>query len=99
MIVPIESVEISNLRAKAESGLKRTFCSCGIKYVKQFSDQLIFVPEVKAPMIMMSDVPVFYDCEATCIGGLPIEVGWAFRGALFTGSIPELTPTRREYEQ
>ena len=27
---------------------------------------------------MMSDVPVFYDCEATCIGGLPIEIGWAF---------------------
>jgi hypothetical protein len=22
--------------------------------------------------------PVFYDCEATCIGGLPIEIGWAF---------------------
>jgi hypothetical protein len=29
-------------------------------------------------MTMMSDFPVFYDCEATCIGGLPIEVGWAF---------------------
>jgi len=27
---------------------------------------------------MMSDVPIFYDCEATCIGGLPIEMGWAF---------------------
>ena len=27
---------------------------------------------------MMSDVPVFYDCEASCIGGLPIEIGWAF---------------------
>ena len=27
---------------------------------------------------MMSDVPVFYDREATCIGGLPIEIGWAF---------------------
>ena len=25
---------------------------------------------------MMSDVPVFYDSEASCIGGLPIEVGW-----------------------
>ena len=23
-------------------------------------------------------VPVFYDCEASCIGGLPIEIGWAF---------------------
>ncbi len=23
-------------------------------------------------------LPVFYDCEATCIGGLPIEIGWAF---------------------
>jgi hypothetical protein len=22
--------------------------------------------------------PVFYDCEASCIGGLPIEIGWAF---------------------
>ena len=27
-------------------------------------------------MTMMSDVPVFYDCEASCIGGLPIEIGW-----------------------
>ena len=27
---------------------------------------------------MMSDVPVFYDCEASCTGGLPIEIGWAF---------------------
>jgi hypothetical protein len=27
---------------------------------------------------MVSDVPVFYDCEASCIGGLPIEIGWAF---------------------
>ena len=27
---------------------------------------------------MQSDVPVFYDCEASCIGGLPIEIGWAF---------------------
>jgi hypothetical protein len=26
---------------------------------------------------MMCDVPVFYDCEASCIGGLPIEIGWA----------------------
>jgi len=26
----------------------------------------------------MSNFPVFYDCEATCIGGLPIEIGWAF---------------------
>lgn len=23
-------------------------------------------------------MPVFYDCEATGIGGLPIEIGWAF---------------------
>ena len=30
------------------------------------------------PTVMMSDVPVFYDCEASCIGGLPIEIGWAF---------------------
>lgn len=22
--------------------------------------------------------PVFYDCEASCIGGLPIEIAWAF---------------------
>ena len=29
-------------------------------------------------MTMMSDIPVFYDCEASCIGGLPIEIGWAF---------------------
>ena len=28
--------------------------------------------------VMMSDVPVFYDCEASCIGGLRIEIGWAF---------------------
>jgi hypothetical protein len=28
-------------------------------------------------MTMMNDVPVFYDCEASCIGGLPIEIGWA----------------------
>jgi hypothetical protein len=28
--------------------------------------------------VMMSDVPVFYDCEASCIGGLPIEIAWAF---------------------
>lgn len=21
--------------------------------------------------------PVFYDCEASCLGGLPIEIGWA----------------------
>ena len=35
---------------------------------------------------MMSDVPVFYDCEASCIGGLPIEIGWAFIDT-FTGEI------------
>jgi hypothetical protein len=29
-------------------------------------------------MSMRSDVPVFYDCEASCIGGSPIEIGWAF---------------------
>ncbi len=29
-------------------------------------------------MTSLQDVPVFYDCEATCIGGLPIEVGWAY---------------------
>ena len=29
-------------------------------------------------MIPGTDVPVFYDCEASCIGGLPIEIGWAF---------------------
>jgi hypothetical protein len=22
--------------------------------------------------------PVFYDCEASCVGGMPIEIGWAF---------------------
>ncbi len=27
---------------------------------------------------MRSGTPVFYDCEASCIGGLPIEIGWAF---------------------
>jgi hypothetical protein len=27
---------------------------------------------------MRSNVPAFYDIEASCIGGLPIEVGWAF---------------------
>ena len=27
---------------------------------------------------MMRDVPGSYDCEASCIGGLPIEIGWAF---------------------
>jgi hypothetical protein len=26
---------------------------------------------------MNINVPVFYDCEASCIGGLPIEIGWA----------------------
>jgi hypothetical protein len=26
----------------------------------------------------MNSNPVFYDCEASCIGGLPIEIGWAF---------------------
>ena len=26
---------------------------------------------------MTINVPVFYDCEASCIGGLPIEIGWA----------------------
>ena len=26
----------------------------------------------------IDDIPVFYDCEASCIGGLPIEIGWAF---------------------
>lgn len=26
----------------------------------------------------MSGNPVFYDCEASSIGGLPIEIGWAF---------------------
>src|SRR5881392_2186115 len=30
------------------------------------------------PMITESSEPVFYDCEASCIGGLPIEIGWAF---------------------
>jgi len=29
-------------------------------------------------MTMTSDVSVFYDCEASCIGGLPIELGSAF---------------------
>jgi hypothetical protein len=29
-------------------------------------------------MIEVSNPPVFYDCEASCIGGLPIEIGWAF---------------------
>src|SRR5438552_2615965 len=29
-------------------------------------------------MTQGSNVPVFYDCEASCIGGLPIEIGWAF---------------------
>ena len=28
--------------------------------------------------VMMGYVPVFYDCEASCIGGLRIEIGWAF---------------------
>jgi hypothetical protein len=30
--------------------------------------------------------PAFYDCEASCVGGLPIEIGWAFAG-LATGEI------------
>jgi hypothetical protein len=25
-----------------------------------------------------TEAPVFYDCEASCLGGLPIEIGWAF---------------------
>ena len=29
-------------------------------------------------MMTGANVPVFYDCEASCIGGLPIEIGWAF---------------------
>ena len=29
-------------------------------------------------MIIPTEVPVFYDCEASCLGGLPIEIGWAF---------------------
>ena len=29
-------------------------------------------------MTITSPDPVFYDCEASCIGGLPIEIGWAF---------------------
>lgn len=29
-------------------------------------------------MIVVNEVPVFYDCEASCIGGVPIEIGWAF---------------------
>jgi hypothetical protein len=35
---------------------------------------------------MTAIAPVFYDCEATCIGGLPIEIGWAF-AELATGEI------------
>jgi hypothetical protein len=31
--------------------------------------------------------PVFYDCEASCIGGLPIEIAWAFVDPT-TGEIP-----------
>lgn len=26
----------------------------------------------------MNGNPVFYDCEASCLGGLPIEIGWAY---------------------
>jgi hypothetical protein len=26
---------------------------------------------------MVNEIPIFYDCEASCIGGLPIEIGWA----------------------
>ena len=37
-------------------------------------------------MTMRNDGPVFYDCEATCLGGLPIEIGWAFANAS-TGEI------------
>jgi hypothetical protein len=29
-------------------------------------------------MTPWSDVPVFYDCEASCIGDSPTEIGWAF---------------------
>jgi hypothetical protein len=29
-------------------------------------------------MIVVNEVPAFYDCEASCIGGVPIEIGWAF---------------------
>jgi hypothetical protein len=31
-----------------------------------------------ASMSTAGDCPVFYDFEASCLGGLPIEVGWAF---------------------
>jgi hypothetical protein len=43
-------------------------------------------PAAGRQITMMNDVPVFYDCEATCIGGLPIEIGWAFT-ELSTGEI------------
>jgi DNA polymerase III epsilon subunit-like protein len=29
-------------------------------------------------MNLTNTSPVFYDCEASCIGGLPIEIGWAY---------------------
>jgi hypothetical protein len=29
-------------------------------------------------MTTESTEPVFYDCEASCMDGLPIEIGWAF---------------------
>lgn len=28
--------------------------------------------------IVASTVPVFYDCEASSLDGVPIEIGWAF---------------------
>ena len=38
--------------------------------------------------------PVFYDCEASCIGGLPIEIAWAFVDPT-TGEIPFGKPFRQ----
>ncbi len=37
-------------------------------------------------MMIGASVPVFYDCEASSIGGLPIEIGWAFAD-IATGKI------------
>jgi len=36
--------------------------------------------------VAIRNAPVFYDCEASCGGGLPIEIGWAFADST-TGEI------------
>jgi hypothetical protein len=36
------------------------------------------MPRRRTTVVAARKAPVFYDCEASCVGGLPIEIGWAF---------------------